>query len=81
MGLPTIPLPKPRERYSVVTGPISDVCNLELLEEVEVIESRMQTNEMTTHLIKKPSVVQARNQFRKPLPSEQLDEMKHYRFV
>ena len=64
-----------------MTEPISDVSDLELLQEVKVIESRRQTNEMTMHLIKKPSVVQARNQFRKPLPSEQLDEMKCYRFV
>ena len=53
----------------------------ELLQEVEVIESRMQMNETTTCLIKKPSTVQVQNQFRKPLPSEQLGEMKHYRFV
>ena len=64
-----------------MTEPISDVSDSELLQEVQVIESKAQTNEMTTSLIKKLSVVQANNQFRKPLPSEQLDEMKHYRFV
>ena len=64
-----------------MTEPISDVSDLELLQEVKVIESRMQTNEMTRHLIKKRSVVQARNRFRKSLPPGQLDEMKCYRFV
>ena len=64
-----------------MTEPISDVSDSELLEEVQVIESKAQTSEMTMRLIKKPSVVQAKNQFRKPLPSEQLDEMKCYRFV
>ena len=46
-----------------------------------MIERKAQTNEMTVYLIQKLSVVQAKNQFRKPLPSEELDEMKHYRFV
>ena len=63
-----------------MTEPISDVSDSELLQEVQVIEREVQTNE-TTHLIKKLSVVQAKNQFRKPLLSEQLDEMKCYRFV
>ena len=63
-----------------MTEPISDVSDSELLQEVQVIEREVQTNE-TTHLIKKLSVVQAKNQFRKPLPSEELDEMKCYRFV
>ena len=51
-----------------MTEPTSDVSDSELLQEVEVIESRMQTNETTMHLIKKPSVVQGKNQFRQPLP-------------
>ena len=64
-----------------MTELISDVSDSELLQEVQVIESKAQTNETTMHLIKKPSVVQANNQFRKHLPSEELDEMKRYRFV
>ena len=44
-----------------MTEPISDVSDLELLQEVQVIESKVQTNKMTMHLIKKPSVVQANN--------------------
>ena len=61
LSLPTIPPPNPRERYSVVTEPISDVSNLELLQEMQVIQRKVQTNEITMHLIKKPSVVQAKN--------------------
>ena len=44
-----------------MTEPISDVSDSELLQEVQVIESKAQTNEMTMHLIKKLSVVQANN--------------------
>ena len=44
-----------------MTEPISDVSDSELLQEVQVIESKAQTSEMTMHLIKKLSVVQAKN--------------------
>ena len=86
--MPNIPPPRIRDRYVVQTEEISDNFDEELLSQVDLIvqhaEEDPQHNapkKVSKSLIKKPPSVVAKNRFREPLPTQQLDDMKRYRFV
>ena len=80
--------PRIRERYVVQTEEILDNSDEELLSQVELIEKTAKVDpqcnapkKVSKSLIKKPPSVVAKNRFREPLPTAQLDDMKRYRFV
>ena len=86
--MPNIPPTRIRERYVVHTEEILDNSDEELLSQVELIEKCAEADpqcdtpqKVLKSLIKKPPSVVAKNRFREPLPTEQLDDMKRYRFV